>query len=320
MKNISKFFNEYPFFLNIIQAAMTISVITAIVILLCLLIPQYFCKPQIVTGFFTLTAALTTAIIAIHKYVNEQRISRLQKIYFEDTLLGLSKFLEEVMAHNRRNCYLSETLCNLTCHLLNQNKINLKVIKDSLTEIYQDTLAIITPNINNTEFKKETISKLLFDAGIKSSLPNWINEFEKDSYRFAQVLKGQIITFLVYVKTLDEDSNLNNFKQTVEELLGNKINDNFLLIKRYEILISLFSEIVLEFTNEKYTTIDNMKKAFQKTRIKNSVLLLNDAYTEIIGSISSQMGNINKEDAIRLDEKMKCIWKKIGETIWNQKK
>ncbi|HFD2434706.1 TPA: hypothetical protein ACF2TC_003170, partial [Legionella pneumophila] len=90
------------------------------------------CLPQIIQGFFILLAAVVTAIFAIHKYQSEQRILRLQKIYFEDSLLGQANSIEGIRSQTQKNMLLTENLYNLIINILNQQMVELETIKVEL--------------------------------------------------------------------------------------------------------------------------------------------------------------------------------------------
>ncbi|OGT06538.1 MAG: hypothetical protein A2X78_01080 [Gammaproteobacteria bacterium GWE2_37_16] len=133
------------------------------------------------------------AWFAIRKYHSEQRTSRLQKLYFEDALLGQTKVIEESMAQVNKNFLLTEYLVNLVRSLLDQDLKSREITKKYLEDIFRNISKNIEVKFNSTDFKKETISSLLYRCmEEKNSLSTWIKEFEEDSYRFSSFLQGQI--------------------------------------------------------------------------------------------------------------------------------
>ncbi|WP_131743542.1 hypothetical protein [Legionella gratiana] len=102
-------------------------------------------------------AAVVTAVFANHKYQSEQRILRLQKIYFEDTLLGQAKSIEGMGSQTHKNMLLTENLYNSTINILNQQKVELETIKAELIATFDNTLTRSGLDFFTTDFKKETI-------------------------------------------------------------------------------------------------------------------------------------------------------------------
>ncbi|HAU1321201.1 TPA: hypothetical protein F8R96_09645 [Legionella pneumophila] len=274
--------------------------------------------PQIIQGVFILLAAVVTATFAIHKYQSEQRTLRLQKVYFEDTLLGQAKSIEGMMSQTYKNRLLTENLYNLTINILNQHEVQLETIKTELIAIFDNTLTHIGLDFFTTDFKKETISKLLHDSGIKKNvLPIWISQFEVDSYRFSAFLQDQILVLKMQANRLTE-SNKESYLRVIRKILGDYVQQNYFLVERHVLLFNLLSEIVLEFSSEHYTSFKKIVAAFKKERMKKIVGLLNTSYEDTINNFKSiDIGNIKKEDSIRLDEKIKCTREKISKELYN---
>lgn len=274
--------------------------------------------PEIIQGVFIILASVVTAVFAIHKYQSEQRILRLQKIYFEDTLLGQAKSIEEMRSQTHKNMLLTENLYNLTINILNQQRVELEAIKAELIAIFDNTLTQIGLDFFTTDFKKETISKLLHDSGIERNiLPTWISQFEVDSYRFSAFLHDQILVLKMQANRLTE-SNKESYLRVIHKILGSYVQQNYLLIERHALLFNLLSEIVLEFSSEHYTSFKKIVEAFKKERIKKIVGLLNTSYEDTINNFKSiDVGNIKEEDSIRLDEQIKYTSKKISNELFN---
>jgi len=312
MDRFTNFFKAHKtFFIPILAVIITI----VIAILLCYFLP--YCSSEIVEGFFILAVALITAIFAIHKYQSEQRTLRLQKIYFEDTLLGQAKSIEEMMSQTNKNMLLTENLFNLTINVLNQQKVDIDIIKNDIIAIFDSTSTNMGLDIFTTDFKKETISKLLHDSGVKrNALPTWIKKFEEDTYRFSAFLQSQIIILKTQANRLTE-SNKKSFLKVLHEILGDYVQENYSLIKRHYILFSLLSEIVLEFSSENYTTIKKISAAFKKEKILKITKLFNETFNDVIVDFESvDIGKIAKEDATKLNERIKCAWEKIARDLY----
>jgi len=316
MNRLTIFYEKYQNFFIWIIAITIIAIAVIIAVYLCnsYLIPNY-CKSEIIGGFFLLSAALITAIFAIHKYQSEQRASRLQKVYFEDTLYGQAKILEMMMSQTTKNYMSIESFFNLSINLIDQKDISVENKIKDLAIVFDSTIRMIDVGIDTTDFKKETISKLLSDAKTRSVLPNWIGKFEADTYRFSAFLQGQITKSRSHLDRLSS-SNLNEFVKFLKEI-SKYIQNNYLFIKRHYILFNLFSELVLEFVTVHYTNKTKIFDAFNQNRIKKVIKLINDSYKDvIIGFDKVDIGKLTEDDAVRLSEKIKFTEEKIFNELY----
>ncbi len=274
------------------------------------------CGCSIINGLFIFFTAITTSIFAIHKYKSEQRAARLQKIYFEDALLGQARSIEEMMSQTSKNIFAIEDLCNLISNILKNSSTNMEDKKNLLNHMFNIALNRIQADISTTDFKKETISKLLYDSVKKwNALPSWIKEFEEDAYRFASFAKAQVLMLKPDIEKITE-TNLDKFKEHIGKILDIYVQENYLLIKRHYILFHLFSELVLEFSAGDYTTKQDILLAFKKEKIVKINLLINESYKDIVTDFDSiHIGKISSIEAIQLKERIKCTNEKISKSL-----
>lgn len=267
---------------------------------------------QVMNGLFILFSAILTAIFAIHQYQSEQRTSRIQKLYFEETLLGQAKSIEAMMSQTNTNMQIAENLINLTSNLLHQ-ELGIEDKKLDILTSFNNSLRGIKVGVHTTDLKKEAISKMLNDSGEKNNfLPTWIKKFEDDTYRFCFFIQDQVFILKSHIDKLT-DLNLEEFEKNLYQILKTYIQKNYLLIKRHYILFYLFSELVLEFSSKNYASIEKMHMAFKEKKIKDIFFLINDAYTDIVYDFPNiDVGKISNENSIRLDEKIKCTQEKIS--------
>jgi hypothetical protein len=250
---------------------------------------------------FILFTALVTAIFSLHKYYSEQRTARLQKIYFEDALLGQVKAIESAMSQTTNNFYTVENLYNFSIKILDREKIDLATKIDYLNTIFDKTINDIKFNITTTDFKKETISKLLYESEeYNNSLPNWIKKFEEDTFRFSSFLSSQVLILKSDIGRI-KDQNIEQFKTQLKNILMIYAQDNYVLVQRHYILLHLLSDLVLEFSSENYTNIDSILNAFKKEKIKKITKLINLSYQNLVIAFSNcDITNITPEDSSKI--------------------
>lgn len=270
--------------------------------------------PFCMTGLISIAGITITALLALHRYHIEQRTIKLQKIYFENALLGQAKSMEKMMSKSTSNFLGMETLFILLAELITRQRANIDNIRDDLNIIFDTAIKNIDFDINTDDFKKETISILLKDSHInENNLPTWIKRFQDDAYRFSYLLKNLLIILKhesARLNTNNHEAYISNLQQT----LNHRLQNNYIVIKRHYILFSLFSEIVLDFSSENYASIQTLRAAFKKHKIQKIIRLINECYKELITDfIDVDIDTISSEQAIRIEERIKCAGKKIIE-------
>lgn len=270
---------------------------------------------EFITSIFS---ALVAVWLAIAKYQREQRTLRLQKLYFEDTFLGQIKSMEIMMSQTNKNMLTIENLNNLIINIMNQTHIDINLVKTELIAAFDNAINNIKLDVFTTDFKKETMLKLLYDSGIKNFLPRWINRFEKDIHRFYFFLQSQTIILKTNVTKLVE-TNKSTFLKVSTDIYGEHVQMQYLLIERHYILFNLLSEIILIVSSENYENVKKILAAFRQEKIVKISNLVNEAFISVIaGDFESlDLGNISEENNKKLKEKMEEIKKKIAKTLYS---
>lgn len=300
-----------------------IILIVTIVIISAILIFALYCKGEacgsIINGLFILFTAIVTSLFAIQKYHSEQRTSRLQKLYFEDTLLGQARSIEEMMSQTTKNMLMLENSFNFMVNILDLKPLNIEYVKTYLESTFDSTFNNVEGNINTTDFKKTTISHLFNEAGEKgSALASWINTFEQDAYRFSLFTKSQILKVKPNILRLTE-ANKEEFKDHLEKIFIKSVQENYVFIKRHYVLFDLFSDIVLKFSEVNYSTMQNILTSFKKEPIKAIFQLINESYKDLVTDFNDKyISNISETDAARIEEKIKCVREKIFKRLYKK--
>lgn len=291
--------SEINRFYNIILENKFISfpLIILTIILITLLICTSKCSCNFVAGIFAFIIAITTALIAIHKYQYEQRVSRIQKLYFENVFLGQATSIEELMSVTNKNYMLYEYAANLMLNLIKNEARNLSFLKEEIKTLIDNVTNRIVIGSATTDFKKETISKLFSDkAGGSSRLSAWIKIFEDDAFRFSNLLSGQLQIIKNKSRHLD-DENLNKFNSSIHEITKS-IDYNYNLIQRHYILFSLLSELVYQLSDSDYSNPNNITKFLHSEKIKNVKGLIDSLYELLVKNFDDVvMGNMNQSQS-----------------------
>ena len=259
-----------------------ILIVAAIILTIIVLLYYSICICSIIDGLFLILAGVTTAYLAIKKYKTEQRTSRIQEVYFTDTLLKLAKLIDYNLSIANKNYLVIENFTELVPIILNRKNMDLETKRGELKRIFQQTEQDIEIKNKTSDFRKETLSKLFYESGDKiNATPTWIKIIEDDSYRFSALLKSQITILEADIKKLTDD-NLTAFEKHFLSLMRDNIKENYEFIKRHYIFLTLYSNIVLEFSTKDFGTIEEILSSFKDDKIKSSIDLINVAYINLV--------------------------------------
>lgn len=144
-------------------------------------------------------------------------------------------------------------------------------------------------------------------------MPTWINQFEKDTYRFAAFLKNQILIIKLNIQRLERQQ-ISSFQEKVlKPILSEQIQNNYVLIRRHYILFSLFTELTLEFASYNYSSIQKMRAVFQHEKLQKINGLINKGHRELISDFkSSDFSQISGGNVVRIEERIKCMSEEIN--------
>lgn len=202
-----------------------------------------------------------TANLALKKYHEEQRTTRIKELYFDNTLLGLTNSLEKTQCDTSNNISLVENLIEeifftLEFHYKNNHQLvdEERKIKKALIEKVDRVINSIDYNILPTDFKKATIACLLKELDQPPSISLWMVQFEKDMSKFNLFLKSSL--------SLLKDDILSINESSLGEIRTNLINlhkNNVHLIQRHYFLLNGLSPIILELSSLNFSTVDNIR-------------------------------------------------------------
>ncbi|MBX9703232.1 MAG: hypothetical protein K2X39_03675 [Silvanigrellaceae bacterium] len=276
MNKLIKLLQDQKYYFNI---AFYIIAIVTLLLFFCHSPPDY--RTEIMRGIFILLAALITAWFAFKQYKDKQLTLRLQKIYFEDTLLGLTKSMERARSETKKNMLLMENIINLAYHQANLHDIDIAIKREYILELFNRTSNKIESGFNTTDFKKNTLSDLLTDPlQSENKLTSWLDQFEIDSYRFSSLLQDQILIYEVLLTKLSE-SNIDKFKESLIDL-GKSIQENYTLVSRHDVLLKLLSKIVLEFISADYSSISQLQNVLKRKKFKTFSILINELHKDLV--------------------------------------
>lgn len=179
-----------------------------------------------------LVAAITTAAVAayfgIRSFLTQQRISRIQKIYYEESLLDLLKHMDRSLNTTVQSYSTFLTAMNLMSNNINPLNVINPVIADSLTDLA--TQIQTAPSYLSS--KREVLILLFGKRGYK--IQQWLFKFDRDISEFNSFVREILLRF--------RTENIRS-----EVVLQNQITEvtrNFDLIRRHFTLPYLFNEIV----------------------------------------------------------------------------
>ena len=266
-------------------------------------------RQAIVNGFFVLNSSVLAVVLALHNYHGEQKTSRLQHVYFEDALLGQAKSIENILSCLNTNIHEVESSLHLVSTIMHRkNKLSLENKKNIIKHNVDVSLKNLTFNIDLTDFKKETINKLIINSGVTHNfLLEWVEIIEKNAYEFYTFLRCCLYYLKAHLE--EEDFDITEFIALAGKS-KQKLLDNYFLITRHAVFFDLFSKIVLEFSSENYAAPEKIFIAFRKDKIRLLMNSIDQAYKSLIKNFQNEsIGFISHKKAVNL---AKCISAEIN--------
>ncbi len=236
-------------------------------------IPWGFLNSSYVQTLLTFVGAVLVTFIGIGQYYSQQRAGRLQKIYFEDSILALLNQVDSAMITSRQNAYVGVNALDLVSNLINRTYVDHSVLIKNLEAL----ISSLKPPGQFGDVKKEMMPDLFGQKG--NILSQWLQKAEVDLDAFYSVIKGSLLLIL---NSLQETGKRDKKKD--EEMLAKiqeHISDNNLRIQRHNMLLFFLSKLVgtvasLDFKNKKDLANMRSNRAIRKVleKIEESFKML----------------------------------------------
>lgn len=175
--------------------------------------------------------AILTSIFAIRTYLKQQRVSRIQRIYYEESLVDQLKHLDIAIDLTSKNLAYFENAINL---ILNDFKVG-SVTAVTITSLSEIAKKIETPILYQGS-KREILIILFKKYGYITN--QWLFRYDEDFCWFNLHMKEVIYGL---VKRLLVNPNLQQAKITDQ---AQEVKDNYNLIMRHYTFAYLFNRIV----------------------------------------------------------------------------
>ncbi|WP_447531264.1 hypothetical protein, partial [Legionella pneumophila] len=191
----------------------------------------------------TVIAAILAPIFAIRTYLKQQRVSRIQRIYYEESLIDQLKHLDIAIDLTSKNLAYFENAINL---ILNDFKVG-AVTAATITSLSEIAKKIEAP-IRYQVSKREILIILFKKYGYITH--QWLFKYDKDfswfNLHMKEVISGLVTTLLVNP----------NLPQAIIHAQAQVVEDNYNLIMRHCTFAYLFNLIVsrvgiLDFKSQK---------------------------------------------------------------------
>lgn len=225
--------------------------------------------------------AVSTSFFAIYNFYVQQRISRIQKIYYEDSLLDLLKHLDGCIQVFFENYIFFETAIKF---IMDENEEH---IRETAASYVNNLLAQMKNVAQYQSSKKEVVITLFQEKGHK--IYQWADKFDKDCYNFNRALQEGLWGILNKYKS--NDRSVADKKNLEDEL--KKIFNYRDLILRHRCLIYLLNRII-----QKIGELDFKSREGIIDYVKNDPFI--------------------KENLENIDKSFKMFfgWFKLGDNAW----
>jgi len=209
----------------LIPLALFILSLTGLVILYGWLLFSGKAEINLIPILTTIGAAIIAPWVGVKTFLNQQRIARVQKIYYEESLLDLQKHLDEAFNITNQNIARFENAINLI-------KLNQSSSVVTLNEIANEIKA---PLLYQSS-KREVLISLFGKHGYV--MHQWLFKFDKDFNGFNLFLHEVVFSLFIRLQAG------NKISDDVMNHLQVEVKNKYNLVLRHSTLLYLFNSII----------------------------------------------------------------------------
>lgn len=222
-------------------------------------------------------ASLLAPYIGIKAFLSQQRASRIQKLFYEDTILGLIKHLDKASEITNQNLNKIENAFNFILDL--HEKAN---PASTILRINNIVYEITVPMKYGTSMT-EPLIKLFGRHGY--ILHQWLTKYDRDFFGINLYFRELVATFS---NELEKNGRMqadiiNKYRACVDEY--------YKFVSRHYSLIYLLNKIAIEMSILDFKSIKKLKISLNKNKeIKSYLFKIDGAYKTLFGYFKLDKG------------------------------
>lgn len=220
-------------------------------------------------SFWTVVAVGLGAWFTMRVYFKQQRISRVQRIYYEDSLLALLKCLDGAFDTVIENQLHFERAIEIAKNGINRNEVTSTTTK----QLYEIVEKMKLPL--RTEQSKEGILTALFGE-YGYVIGQWLSKYNMDLTFHCVFVRSCIINLAA---ELDKDSK-NPFD--VIKVARVAVENAFSMVRRHQIFLHFFNQLVLRIGMLDFKSRDSLVRSIKDNEDIYSVLAKLDESFKIL--------------------------------------
>lgn len=277
---------------------------------------EYINDNSIVSGIFIVIAALLTSWVAFEKYYTEQRTAKLEKLYFEESLLKQTRLLDNMISKTKFNYTSVENLYLLSKNILKNNDSSDEK-KLQLEHIFTKTLNQIQFDFTAEESRKFIVSEIFHDSQkIGPEIFDWIDTFDLEYLRLNYFFLSQITLIANSICKLN-DINTDKFEKMLKELLFDYMQDTYKYFYRHIILVVILSKITSIISSDIYKTYDDILKKLNTTKVINLLKIIKKYHKILITELKDKkigIANLDHETIEEIEKNINSAIKEISKS------
>lgn len=231
-----------------------------------------YLKDFITSNFFAgICAALITVYCGFKTFLSQQRISRIQKIYYEESLLDQLNHLDDMAKITDQNFALFNNAINL---ILNDLKIN-KINSFTMANLNELAKQIMIPPIYQSS-KKEILITLFKNNGY--IIHQWLFKYDTDHIEFNLFIRECIwgIANWLQLNSPISEKEINEHDKEIKNF--------YALLKRHFALSYLLNKLVSKIALMDFKSREDIIKSIANdTEIKNILEKTDEAFKILFG-------------------------------------
>lgn len=224
------------------------------------------------SNFFQSIATIGAVGLGLMLFYRQQRTSRLQKIYFDDSLLKQVRDIDEGLTKTQQHAYVFATAIDEISNLIARTFVDKEILLQSLTE----KINSIKEVGQFGESTKEVINFLIPDER-GDHITQWFTKYNADIGAFSAITRGQLSILANELSTSDQKREKTKDEEMFKKMLAN-IGRHQRLLVRHRIMMYLFCTLTRLYANLKFSDSHELANVYQNKEFSKIIDNLDESF------------------------------------------
>ena len=237
-------------------------------------------------SLITLGAIAGTAFFGLRSFHAQQKTKRLQKIYFDDSLLLSTKKIDDGITAAEINGKTFGEALDIMSNLMNKTY----VIKDALIHSLKKKMdSMISPDFFVGDSIKSIIYELVPDER-GDHIGQWLNKYNEDTGVFYAKIYGQFQVLINSLLIPQDRRSVKEDEKMIKKMIKD-ISDQTILLTRHKLMFEWFFRLIRRYANIDFKNRDELVNAYKNENLETILKKIDTAF-KIMFTFSKESDNI----------------------------